>query len=89
MEYNSKSCLQIIPQEVSSETLFIYGENDSKCSLIHYSNGSIDLHCQTGEEHVENIKRAQKILQDKGLRLALEKGCTVGSSGAYYIVAKE
>jgi hypothetical protein len=31
-------------------------------TLIHYDNGSVDIHCQTGDHHEAAMNRARRVL---------------------------
>lgn len=53
-------------------------------TLFTYSNGSMDLHAQTGEGHTDAIKRAEVILAERGLKVSSAE--FLGPSGIYYSV---
>jgi len=56
-------------------------------SLFYYSDGSLDLHCQTGPTHMEDIDQAAAILRERDL--IVRKAEFYGPSGMYYPVIKK
>lgn len=55
--------------------------------LITYKDGSMDIHCQTGDHHRKSIKKAREILEKRGLTIS-DKWEFIGPTGAYYSVKK-
>lgn len=55
--------------------------------LITYSNGKIDLHCQTGDHHVKAVTKATKLLKRRGLSVK-RQNAMIASTGVYYQCVK-
>ena len=55
-------------------------------TLITWASGGADVHAQTGEGHVDAIKRARGILKERGL--AVGEAALVGPTGIYYPVIR-
>ena len=55
-------------------------------TLIEYDNGTIDIHCQSGDHHDDAIEYAKKILKEQGMKVG--KLEFVGPTGIYYPVTK-
>ena len=53
-------------------------------TFIRYDDGSMDLHCQTGDHHREAIRYAKKMLNNLGL--SVSRSWFGGPTGIYYSV---
>jgi hypothetical protein len=81
-----------IPGRCKEEILFkIWSDGWDKempVKLITYSNGTRDLHCQTGDHIDKAIEKAKEALKERGLKIVGDAGDWefIGPSGAYYRV---
>ena len=72
------------------EILFSFWDDDwddyMPVTLLTYSSGGVDLHCQTGKFHEYAINVARSLLKQRGLEVC--KLEFIGGTGAYYPVKK-
>ena len=73
-------------EEILFRAISKQAKRDWPVLLITYDNGSMDLHCQTGDHHVSAIRQAKRILGDRGLAVARTRGIGLAASGVYYRV---
>ena len=78
---SSKSEEKVIWKEYSES-----GDRLMPVTLIRYQNGSIDLHCQTGDHHTKAIAKAEEILRRSGFKIKDVNDYEVYPTGAYYSV---
>lgn len=71
-------------EEVLFKAISVSWERDMPVTLITHAEGLYSLHCQTGDHHKAALKKADEILQQRGLLLG--EACFVGPSGMYYRV---
>jgi len=71
-------------EEVLFETDELWEGRTLPVTLIKYTSGSMDLHCQTGRKHKEIIEKAKRILENRGLVVGAVE--MIGGTGAYYPV---
>lgn len=77
------SALKVAKEEVLF-TMFDTGwEEDLPVTLITYSDGSMDLHSQTGPDFRARMEKAVEILKSRGLTLKTDSPEFIGGSGAY------
>lgn len=57
-------------------------ERDMPTTLIEYTDGKKDIHCQTGDHHGKSLARAKEIMAAQGC--AVGECAFTGPSGCYY-----
>jgi len=73
---------------VQLELFRIYSKRWKKempVTLIEWEDGTHDLHCQTGDHHIEAIEKAERLLfETLGLRIKQKDYYFTGPTGVYY-----